>query len=414
MGHRDKFFETPNMDRLASEGISFENAFCSCPQCSPSRASLVTGCFPSNTRVFGNVGAAGGNALRQKTVGKMLQSGGYYTAYFGKWHLGKDPQGTAGWDEEFGVVGPETTDDQKVTELACKFLQEQVSRKQPFALFLSYNNPHDIYDFSGGDVQMEVEEETSLSKTWEKQDFSQVPSVQEQFMKEDQGKVIYGRDKLEWQKFHQLYRDRVKLADDEIGKVLEKMTEQWLMNDTILVFTSDHGDMDTNHRLIYKGPFMYEHMIRVPLIFRIPKKLSSLKAGTQLNFNTVNNDLVPTLMDFATGIVPETDGMSLRPLLSGESQLTREFVISQYYSKQQWVNPIRCLRTDQYKYVRYAVHGEELYDLRKDLDELTNQIDNPEYATIKQELSDKLERWMDEHNDPFEFFGPTDREGKAL
>ena len=88
MGFLDSFFETPHLDALAGESVVFENCFCTTPQCSPSRSSLLTGFYPSKTEVIGNVGAAGGKQLAQETIGYELQSAGYRTGYFGKWHLG--------------------------------------------------------------------------------------------------------------------------------------------------------------------------------------------------------------------------------------------------------------------------------------------------------------------------------------
>lgn len=96
VGFEDASFQTPNLDQLAAEGTIFRNAFCTTPQCSPSRSSMMTGLYPSKTGVWGNIGAAGGDELKTPTIGAMLQEAGYHTAYFGKWHLGKAPVGVAG------------------------------------------------------------------------------------------------------------------------------------------------------------------------------------------------------------------------------------------------------------------------------------------------------------------------------
>jgi arylsulfatase A-like enzyme len=149
VGIEDATFRTPHLDRLAGGGTVFRHAFCTTPQCSPSRSSILTGLYPTATGVLGNVGAAGGEPLRMPTIAPTLQAAGYRTAYYGKWHLGKEPVATAGWDDEFGVASKETTDDAEVTRRACRFLRRAAGGDQPFALFLSYNNPHDIYRFRG-------------------------------------------------------------------------------------------------------------------------------------------------------------------------------------------------------------------------------------------------------------------------
>lgn len=412
VGFEDASFQTPNLNRLASEGTVFTNAFCTTPQCSPSRSSIMTGLYPSKTGVLGNIGAAGGSPLRMSTIGVLLQEAGYRTAYFGKWHLGKDPVGIAGWDEDFGVTGPETTDDQEVTRRALDFLGRIDCTDKPFALFLSYNNPHDIYQFSGERDPVPTRA-VDLPSTWHSKDLATVPSVQQQFMTEDQGKVIVNAEGSSWQRYRELYREKVKLYDGEVGQVLAVLDERELSDATLVIATSDHGDMDGQHRLIYKGPFMYEHMMRVPLIIRPP--VSCRKPTAKADLHTVNVDLVPTMADFAGVAISGTDGTSLKPLFDeGRNVAKRTFVVGQYYSKQKWVNPIRMIRTEHYKYNRYREHGEELYDLAVDPGEIKNLIRDPDYRDVAKGLAAMLNQWMSDHGDPFESQTPTTRQGQAL
>ncbi len=220
VGFEDPSFQTPNLDRLASEGTVFINSFCTTPQCPPSRSSLMTGLYPSKTGVLGNIGAAGGNPLQMRTIGAMLQEAGYRTVYFGKWHLGKDPVGTAGWDENFGVTGPETTDDREVTRHALDFLRQAGCTDKPFALFLSYNNPHDIYHFNS-ESDHTPNHTVGLPSTWHGKDPATVPCVQQQFMTEDQGKVIVNAEALglrEAQCFRTRFCHWTVLLEAEMGK----------------------------------------------------------------------------------------------------------------------------------------------------------------------------------------------------
>ena len=172
--------------------------------------------------------------------------------------------------------------------------------------------------------------------------------------------------------------------------------------------------MDGQHRLVYKGPFMCEHMMRVPLIFRLPA-IGRSAAPASVDYPTVNVDLVPTVADFAGIAIPKTDGVSLKPLIVGGTQIPeREFIVGQYYSKQEWVNPIRMIRTNRYKYNCYRTHGEELYDLETDPEEIVNCAGNDEYEPVRIKMSEKLERWIKQHDDPFFSQIPTTRNGEVL
>jgi len=163
----------------------------------------------------------------------------------------------------------------------------------------------------------------------------------------------------------------MKLVDDQVGRVIAGMKAKGLWENTIVVYSSDHGDMDTFHKLIFKGPFMYEHMIRVPTLIRVPPELGGMAPFIEREHDWVNVDLMPTVLDLVGLDVPDVDGASFKPLLTtGSQEKAREFVVTQYYGKQQWVNPIRSIRNHQFKYNLYIEFGEELYDLVNDPEEI--------------------------------------------
>jgi len=411
-GRASPFFATPNMDRLAAEGAVFEQAFCTTPQCSPSRATLMTGLYPHKTGVVGNIGACLGDvqALASRTVGAMLQDAGYHTAYFGKWHLGKHPVGTSGWDEDAGVTSDGPPDDPGTTDLALDYLSRRAYGDAPFALFLSYVNPHDIY-LVRPPAEGAALDGVPLPESWHAESFADKPGVQLQFMTEDQGTRLHGKPEEHWREYRRFYREKVRLFDVELGRVLDGIERHGLMDDAVLTVTSDHGDMDTSHRLIFKGPFMYEHMVRVPLVVRVPPGRGG-GCGRSIPGMTVGTDLVPTILDFAGARQVECDGFSLHPALTGVGPMPgREFVIGQYYGKQKWINPIRMLRTERYKYTRYVTHGEELYDLHEDPNELVNLAGHPRCAGTIGELSRRLDEWMARNDDPFPTYGTSTRDG---
>ncbi len=396
-GFMDPFFTTPHLDALARESTVFEEAYCTTPQCSPSRSSIFTGWYPSRTGVYGNIGALGGQPLKQETVGPMLQRGGYRTGYFGKWHLGNDPAGNTGWHERFTEEK-----DELAVEKALAFLKSP----GPVALVVSLLDPHHVYDYRPGRPR----ERAPLPKSWHEEQFANKPPIQRQFMTEDQGKVIWDRPQEAWEAYREFYREKVRVYDEQVGRVIGRLRETGLLNRSVVIVSADHGDMDTHHKLIFKGPFLYDQMVRVPLLVRAPGGL----ARRVRNYQAVNVDITPTLLDYAGLPVPEMQGRSLRPVVEGRRAADREFVVSEYYSKQNWANPMRMLRTREYKYNLHQHWGEELYDLRTDPQELHNIAGAPGAQKTKRKLRAQLEKWMTEWRDPFASLRVTDRAGKPL
>jgi arylsulfatase A-like enzyme len=204
----------------------------------------------------------------------------------------------------------------------------------------------------------------------------------------------------------------VEKVDSNIGQILTALRRRRLEQDTVVVFTSDHGDHGGGHGLPFKGPAMYEELVRVPLAISFP---GTITAGRRIEELVVNVDLLPTLCDLVGLPAPEgIHGRSLAPLLDGKRPLSRDFVIGEYYSKQKWVNPIRMVRTKGWKYTRYRKWGEELYDLRSDQGELKNLVATEAHRAEKERLSAILDEWMRVTSDPFESLLPTDRAGNRL
>lgn len=414
LGLVDPFFDTPALDALARESAYFPCAFCTTPQCSPSRSSIMTGLYPTRTGVYGNIGMAGGNPLNRRTIGAHLHDHGYTTAYFGKWHLGKNISATEGWDEDFGVTGREERNDSEVTERAIRYLGQQAQGDKPFALFLSYLDPHDIYGFKRHSMESDPAD-ISLPSSWRDETFSGKPSVQKQFMTEDQGTAIWDEPRDEWLRYRDCYRSKVRLFDSHAGRVMDAMKRFGLWESTIFVVTSDHGDMDTHHRLIFKGPFMYEQMMKVPLMIRVPSSCGGKTPSVIDEMDVVNVDLYPTLLDLCGIPHSGTDGLSLAPILTGRpGQVQRDFVVGEYYSKQRWVNPIRMVRTRSFKYTRYRKFGEELYDLVNDPHEIINLFSDRGYGSVLGEMRVMLDEWIMCQNDPFKTLIPTSRNGYPL
>ncbi len=411
-GAADPFFVTPAMDALARSGIVFDHAFCTTPQCSASRASLYTGLYPHNTSVITNIDSAIAPDKEQQplparfeTIGSRLRAAGYRTAYFGKWHLGNDDHYATHFDRAALDSEPHT----RATEKAIAAMQDWAAApEKPFCICVNYINPHDVYDFvkeaEKGNVAPTggVPHPSSWSETFENK-----PSPQQVFAEEEQGRFLKNKPDALWEAYREFYRDKVRLADVEIGRLLEHLDRSGLRGNTVVLFTADHGDMDTHHRLVFKGPFMYENLVRIPFVMRMP----GVTPATVDRFVTPC-DVLPTLCALAGAEAGTTDGISLAAGLAGGPYPDRDFVVGQYHAKQKWVNPIRMHRTREWKYNRYLVHGEELYDLKNDPEEMVNLAANPAYTARKAELSAALDHWMANNGDSaFANYRPTHRDG---
>ena len=415
VGSVDNFYDTPHLDALAEAAVVFEHSFVTTPQCSPSRSSIMTGLYPHKTGVLSNVGAAGGAELALPTIGKRLQDAGYLTGFMGKWHLGDDELANSGWDVKSGGDDGTTADealspDENTTEAALSFLEKHADGDKPLFMFLMYLDPHDIYHFQNRPNRDPARyQEVVLPESWHKEDLATKPWPQRAFMEANQGQIIYGLAEEEWRYYRDYYRQKVELLDAQVGRVLAALQANGMWDNTIIVYSSDHGDMDTSHKLVFKGPFMYEHMIRVPALVRVPAGLGGVAPYVEREHDWVNVDILPTVLELVGLEAPEVDGISYGPLLTGGDQgQPREFVVTQYYGKQQWVNPIRSIRTHEFKYNLYTQFGEELYDLRNDPGEIVNLADDAAYADVKADLRSTLDTWMRDNGDAFYSYSVTE------
>ena len=431
----------PNISRLMKSGVSFDNSICATPQCTPSRGAFLTGLYPHKTGVVTNIGAGCKRGAenegidlpaRFKTAGDYFTEAGYDTAYFGKWHLG----GTA-WGKGFDRYATdssraESTEplphdfiqgtgdfDAIACDLSVRFLREPARRRRPFALYTSFINPHDCYLVPGvvekgrqlyPDVDLGDVEHHELPVSYYEEAYRH--PLKDAFMHEDQGTVYQHQPEKNWKRYRAFYLHMMRGIDQLVGRILEALEEARLLENTLVVFTSDHGDMETAHGLIYKGPFMYRELVNVPLVVSFP---GTSYEGWTSNALVNNLDVLPTLLDFAgCNIEDQVDGRSFGDIIRNRGGRIHDFVVSEYYGKQRWVNPIRTLITERFKYSRYLKWGEELFDLVRDPHELRNVAQDPDFERIKRDLAARLERWMHDHDDPFETLVVTDRQGRIV
>ncbi len=360
--------ERPNLRRLEQGATRFTHAFCNTPQCSAARSTLLTGLEPNHTGVLTNVDAGSlGKPLPRDLphAGTVFAGAGYSTGYFGKWHLGGNtPIG-------FGTTGRERPDDAVAAEAAA-WIGKQSS---PWLVWVSVINPHDIYALEKTAPRVGVRPPFSALA-----DLASKPREQMEYVQKDQGRATKLYTPEDWLRYRSYYCSLIEKVDRNLGTVLGSVRD---LDNTVVVYVSDHGDALGEHGLPFKGPFMYEEIIRVPLVIRAPW---AMRAGNRDDLVT-QADVMPTVAALAGIEWPKADG---RPLVK---PVARDAVFLEYYAKQKWTNPIRTVRTRRWKLNWYDRGNRELYDLSSDPHETRNFAGNPVYAKTEQQLAKRLTRW---------------------
>ena len=407
---------TPAADSIAASGVRFENSYCSWPLCSPSRASLFTGQMPHTTRVIGNVRRPGIVPASMPVLGEIFSRAGYATGYFGKEHtggaayrgfqnLGTYQYPGAGYLADGSGLDPIFTRD------AIEFIRGP--RSNPFLAVLSFINPHDIcYTPShakiAGKSFVDVNQafHNRKGKFFRNLDFppprpnlnprppermARVSAVQENWSEED------------WRLYLATYYLLIENTDWMIGLALDAVRRAGLERDTLVLFTSDHGDQMGAHHLVGKGVF-YEECMRVPFAAAWPGVINA----SQVNRTALisGTDVLPTICDFAGLNCPEgLDGKSVRPLLNGNSAPWRDVFVAE-------LNEGRMLRTGDRKYMLYNRGGQRaefLFNLRQDPGETRDLAPLAEAAGEMDRCRGLLERWMERTGGGFDRTKPEAR-----
>jgi arylsulfatase A-like enzyme len=404
---------TPALDRLAREGALFTRAFCATPQCSPSRAALLTGRYPHRTGVMGNVDenasgqpAAGMSAALDRsmaTLGRIFAGAGYQTAYFGKWHLGGNPG-----DYGFEAHDSGRPEDAGLVSRIRTFLRSRSGAdRKPMLLMASWLNPHEIYGVARAERNTAEEARVALPESLA-DDLRAKPFPQRHYLEEDQGKPFRNYTPEDWRRYAVFYNRLVEKVDQDLGEIVEEVRKT--SPGALVLISSDHGDLGGAHRLPFKGPAMYEELVRIPMILSWPGKVPAGRCDALVS----NIDVFPTLCEAAEIKPPEgIDGRSILPVLA-QKEPGRDVVFGEYYGKQSWRVPIRMARTRTLKYVRYQHYGEELYDLIADPREMRNLAGAPEHKRTLERMSALLDRFIAWTEDPFPRLAPTDRAGRPI
>lgn len=390
-----RFYETPNIDKIAAAGMHFTDAYAADPVCSPSRASIMTGKYPARLHITDYIPGnkypyarlrtpqqAPSLPLEEITIPEMLKEKGYISGHFGKWHLNKDKNyqpgrpgdpASQGFDVVLTTVKPKPDADPEndahhaieITEHALKFIEENKDR--PFFAYVSHHVVHRPI--------MEQKDWVDRYKTKQRQD-------------NPVNNPIMGA--------------MIERMDIGIGKILDKLDELGLTDRTVVVYYSDNGG--------YKGlqdqaplrggkAMVYEGGIRVPLAIKWPRVV---RAGSECNVPVISNDLFPTFAEIA-GIQPKEknlDGLSILPLLTERNTLKRDALYWHYpHYHRQGFKPSGAIREGDYKLIEWyeqtllnLPHQVSLYNIRKDIGETIDLAD--QMPGMAKRLREKFHKWL--------------------
>jgi arylsulfatase A-like enzyme len=414
---------TPNIDRLAREGIRLTNCFCENSLCSPSRAAIMTGTFSCRNGV---VDLTTKLDPAKPTFPTALREAGYQTALIGKWHLHRNPIEFDHWDmlPEQGIYhnpvfvtpGKRTKVDGYVTDIItdkCIDWLEQRDKSRPFMLMCLHKAPHRPWEpdakhahmFDNVDIPEPVtfnDDYATRSDAARRQKMAitdlTLTDVKEPF---PEGLTPEQLKHWKYERFIKDYLRCIASVDDSVGKLLDYLESHGLAENTIVIYTSDQGFYLGDHGWFDKR-WMYEESLRMPLIVRYP---GHIKAGSVCDKFVQNIDFAPTMLDYAGASVPPVmQGLSMRGLLDGTStQPLRTSVYYHYYEEgtEHHVAAHYGVRTDRYKLIRFysEVKAWELYDLKEDPHELHNVYADPKYAPVVADLTAQLEKLRAQYGD---------------
>lgn len=426
LGH--PHIKTPHIDKLASEGILFENTFCTTSLCSPSRGSILSGLYAHAHGVTNNFTEYPAD---MPTFPLQLQAAGYDTAYLGKYHMGEendDPrpgfdyfvthkgQGKY-FDTEFNFNGQERKVVQGyyttvVTDMAEKWIGER-SQERPWMLMIGQKAPHSFYfpepkyEHAFDDVDIDYPHsafQLSDKPEWLQKRLTTWHGIY--------GPIFEWRKNfpdtsaagvMEFQNMVRAYMGTILSLDDSMGRLVKLLEKRGELDNTIVIFMGDNGLLEGEHGMVDKRT-MHEASIRIPIIIRYPQLNGGKPKREAAQVLTV--DIAPTLCELA-GAKPlaKTHGRSMVKLLNGGDDQWRKAWFYHYnYEKQFPYTPnIRGIRTDRWKLVRYP-HGDggpdrhmgELYDIQNDPMESKNLINLPEHKRLIEELNKQLLQLMAE------------------
>lgn len=459
----DKGFDTPHLNSLAKNGLYFSNTIVSTPSCSPARGTMVTGMYPHSNTIINNL--VHGKKIKYEQHGieeteyllteNILFDEGYYTAHYGKWHIGKKKllkcyknsllkgqshsyESSKGYKEklarEMQKLKPKASEDSlwgyplyqnkvfkdasnktkwkhkgiaatgrtsipaellphtSITNESIRAINEK--KGQPWMITLSYHPPHIPWAMPEPYFSM-------YDRNDMKVDMSEVDKVHPNAANMDADKLgkLVGEEGIK--EYLAIYRGQIKYIDDQIGRILEELKRTGQYENTLIIFTSDHGDIQGRFGGMGKSlDGFYDELVKVPLIVKAPHSKSNKIVIDEHQVNQI--DFMPTILDYCGIEIPEqVQGNSLRPLMEEKKTKWRNYNVCErtYPHKGNYV--CRMITNGKYKYVFYSDGPDGFYDLTKDPKELENLIENKSYKPELNKLKKELRKWMKASNDTY-------------
>ncbi len=463
-----RFVRTPNLDRIATDGVLFANSFVANSISGPSRACMLTGKHSHINGFTDNISSRFDG--EQQTYPKLLQASGYQTAMIGKWHLHTTPTGFDHWTvvpDQGDYYNPEFYTSHRdtivvdgyltdiVTDMTIDWIENGRDKQKPFCAIMSHKAVHrnwmpaiehlELYEDTIFDLpttfwdsyegrvaassqEMSIAKDMDLLydlKLYDKDDTlsphkdfyekgyfrmnAEQKSAWDSFynaIAEDfKAQKLEGREKAEWkyQRYMRDYAKTLRSLDDSVGETLDYLDKSGLLENTLVIYTSDQGFYMGEHGWFDKR-FMYEQSLGTPLVMRLPEGFERRGVIDEL---VQNIDYAPTILDIAGVAVPsDMQGRSLVPLLMGDEVKWRKAIYYHFYEypAEHMVKRHYGVRDERYKLIRfyYDVETWELYDLESDPDEMHNIYSNEQNQEIIKNLKMELERLQRQYKVPTE------------
>ncbi len=416
---------TPNMDRVAAEGVNCTNAFTPIPMCVPARCSLLSGQWPARHGVIFNFDGETFKRLdpRQPSSPATIVRAGYHAIHIGRWHV--DPQRTpldfgfhdyvpswryGKWRSAQGIAPPPSDQGwrgQTDTEIApeqsflgwsadrvIRWIEQAQESTDPFFIRWHMAEPH-----------LACRPPEPYASMYRPADIPPWPgfadSLEGKPRMQRQMRATWGVEGMSWDEWSPVvarYLGVISLLDSQIGRVLEALDRLGIADDTLVIYSADHGDLCGSHGMADKHYIMYDDVVRVPLMMRWPR---AIPAGSTIDgFISNAVDFPPTLCEVAGADIPEQfQGISLLDAACNGAPIDREDIFASYSGNQFGSYTQRMVRNHRWKYVWNATAEDELYDMQADPGELYNRAPDPANADMLTDMRRRLVSWMEQTGD---------------